>query len=203
MKLATLLVLIALISATAPAQTSSATATPDHPQSQPQQPAPAAPQQPPSAAPAAKADDVKSMDSIIAAVYNVISGAAGQKRDWDRFQSLFIPGARLIPTFKRRDASVYTTRVLSPEEFATANQRAVQEQGFFESEVARRTEQWGNISQVFSTYESRHAPGDPPFARGINSFQLMNDGQRWWIVTIFWEGESKEVPLTPEMLKSK
>ena len=146
--------------------------------------------------------DVKSAESIIHAVYDVISGPAGQNRDWNRFQSLFIPGARLIPTFKRPpDAPVFTTRVLSPEEFATNSQRAVQSQGFFEKEIARRTEQWGNIAQVFSTYESRHAAGDQPFARGINSFQLLNDGQRWWIVTIFWQGESKDVPLTPEFLK--
>lgn len=146
--------------------------------------------------------DVKSAESIIHAVYDVISGPAGQTRDWNRFQSLFIPGARLIPTFKRPpDAPVFTTRVLSPEEFATNSQRAVQSQGFFEKEIARRTEQWGNIAQVFSTYESRHAAGDQPFARGINSFQLLNDGQRWWIVTIFWQGESKDVPLTPEFLK--
>lgn len=136
-------------------------------------------------------------------MYDVISGPAGQKRDWDRFQSLFIPGARLIPTGKRPpDAPTFTARVLSPEEYVTNGQRAVQTQGFFEKEVARRTEQWGNIAQVFSTYESQHAAGDQPFARGINSFQLLNDGQRWWIVTIFWQGEIKDAPLTPEMLKS-
>lgn len=166
------------------------------------QPAPQA-QPPAPATPAAKPEDVKSMDSIIAAVYDVISGPAGQKRDWDRFQSLFIPGARLIPTFKRPpDAPVFSTRVLSPEEFATNSQRAVQTQAFYEKEVARHVEQWGNIAQVFSTYESRHAPGDQPFQRGINSFQLLNDGQRWWVVTIYWQGETKDVPIPPEFLKS-
>ena len=143
------------------------------------------------------------MDAIMAAIYDVISGPAGQQRDWDRFRSLFIPGARLIPTGKRPEATVYTARVLSPDEYVSRAQGAFSQQGFYEKEAARRVEQWGNIAQVFSTYESRHAPGDQPFARGINSFQLLNDGQRWWIVTIYWEAESKDVPLTPEMLKSK
>jgi len=188
-----MLVVLLLLSWFASAQTSAPQAAPPAPQAQPAAPA----------VPPAKPEDVKSMDAIIAAVYDSISGPAGQKRDWDRFQSLFIPGARLIPTFKRPpDAPTFSTRVLSPEEFATGSQRAVQTQGFFEKEIARHTEQWGNIAQAFSTYESRRAPGDQPFVRGINSFQLLNDGQRWWIVTIFWQGESKDVPLTPEMLKS-
>ena len=145
------------------------------------------------------------MDSIIAAVYDVISGPADKERDWDRFKSLFVPGARLIPTFKPPNSPTYMARVLTPDEFATRSGQGLKQSGtgFFEREVARRVEQWGNIAQAFSTYESRHAANDAqPFVRGINSFQLMNDGQRWWVVTIFWQGESKDVPLTPEMLKS-
>lgn len=152
--------------------------------------------------PAAKPDDVKSLDAIMHAVYDVISGPAGQARDWDRFKSLFIPGARLIPAFKRPTDTKWNTRVMSPEEFATNSQRAVQQQGFFEREISRKTEQYGQIAQVFSTYESRHAANDPePFVRGINSFQLLNDGQRWWVVTIYWQGETKDSPIPQEFLK--
>ena len=168
----------------------------------PQSAAPTPPAQP--AAPAAKPEDVKSMDSIIAAVYDVISGPADKERDWDRFKSLFVPGARLIPTVKPASSPTYIARVLTPDEFATRSGQGLKQSGtgFFEKEVARRVEQWGNIAQAFSTYESRHAANDAqPFVRGINSFQLMNDGQRWWIVTIFWQAESKDVPLPPEMLK--
>ena len=76
-------------------------------------------------------------------------------------------------------------------------------EGFFESELARRVEMYGSIAHVFSTYESRHAAGDKPFARGINSFQLLNDGKRWWVVTIYWQAETPENPLPKEYLKSK
>jgi len=152
--------------------------------------------------PAAKPEDVKSIDAIMSAVYDVISGPQGQQRDWNRFKSLFIPGARLIPTFKRQGDTKWSTRVLSPEEFSTNSQRAVQQQGFFEKEISRKTEQWGQIAQVFSTYESRHAANDPqPFVRGINSFQLLNDGERWWVVTIYWQAETKDNPIPAEFLK--
>lgn len=194
-----MLVVLLLLSGLAFAQSP----TPQAAQAAPQ-PSQAAPQAQP-APPAAKPEDVKSMDSIIAAVYDVISGPADKERDWERFKSLFVPGARLIPTVKPPNSPVYIARVLTPDEFATRSAQGLKQggTGFFEREAARRVEQWGNIAQVFSTYESRHAANDAqPFVRGINSFQLMNDGTRWWIVTIFWQGENKDVPLTPEMLKS-
>jgi hypothetical protein len=60
--------------------------------------------------------------------------------------------------------------------------------GFFEREIGRREDRFGNIVHVFSAYESLHTPSDPqPFARGVNSIQLFYDGTRWWIVTVLWD----------------
>ncbi|MEP6568484.1 MAG: hypothetical protein ABJC10_01820 [Acidobacteriota bacterium] len=153
------------------------------------------------APPAANPADVASIDSIIAAVYNIISGPAGKKRDWDRMRSLFIPGARLVPTGPRPDGS-YASRVLAVDEYIGRASGFFEVEGFFEKEAARVTEQFGQIAHLFSTYESRHAPDDAkPFQRGINSIQLMNDGKRWWIVTIFWEGEDDKTLLPDKYLK--
>jgi len=135
------------------------------------------------------ADDVASLDAIIAALYDVISGPAGQQRDWNRFRALFAPGARLIPTVYRAD-SVPSLRVWDPDQYIATVGPRLESGGFFEREIARRTERYGGVVQLFSTYESRRAAADPaPFARGINSIQAFFDGKRWWIVTIFWEGE--------------
>jgi hypothetical protein len=151
--------------------------------------------------PAANPSDVASMDAIIAAVYDVISGPAGKKRDWDRMRSLFIPGARLIPTGPRQSGG-FGSRVLTVEDYITRSSELLEKEGFFEKEISRETDSFGQIAQVFSTYESRHKIDDAkPFARGINSIQLMNDGQRWWIVTIFWQGESEKAPLPEKYLK--
>jgi hypothetical protein len=139
--------------------------------------------------------DVESIEAIVAAAYDVISGPAGKKRDWKRERSLFISGARLIRTAvdagsndvdlapQVLDVDAYIARVESY--FATT--------GFYEKEVARRVEQFGQIAHVWSTYESRHDPNDAePFMRGINSIQLFNDGSRWWILTIYWQHESRQ-----------
>jgi hypothetical protein len=143
---------------------------------------------------------VDSIEHIIAAVYDVISGPAG-KRDWDRFRSLFYPGARLIPS-SRNDKGVITARVLTPEQYMERGQAFFEKEGFFEKSVANRVESWDHLAHVWSTYESRHAKDDAkPFARGINSFQLLNDGSRWWIVTIYWEAEDAAHPLPEKYLK--
>jgi len=153
------------------------------------------------ATPAANPADVASIDAIIAAVYNVISGPAGKKRDWDRMRSLFVPGARLIPTGPRQ-AGGYGSRVLTIDEYIERSSGFFEKEGFFEGEAARQIEQFGQIAHAFSTYESRHSPEDArPFQRGINSIQLMNDGKRWWIVTIFWQGEDEKTPLPEKYLK--
>ena len=140
------------------------------------------------------------MDAIVAALYDVISGPAGQKRNWDRFRSLFVPGARLIPTGRRQTGEVLS-RVRTPEEYIQGSSPLLEQNGFFEKEISRRTEKFGNIAHLFSTYESRHKADDAkPFARGINSIQLMNDGKRWWVVTVFWDSERPDNPLPARYL---
>ena len=151
-------------------------------------------------APRARIEDVSSMDAIVAALYDVISGPAGQKRDWDRFRSLFVPSARLIPTL-RQPSGEFGTRTYSVDGYASAVGGSLENSGFFEKEVARQTETFGNIAQLFSTYESRRGGADPkPFARGINSIQLMNDGSRWWIVSVYWQAERADNPIPSKYL---
>lgn len=152
---------------------------------------------------AASSADVASIDAIMKAVYDVISGDAGQKRDWDRFRTLFHKDARMIPSGKNKEG-VVNARVLSTEDYIARAAPVMEKDGFFEREIARRVDQYGNIAQVFSSYESFHKKDDKtPFARGINSFQLLNDGTRWWVITIYWQNESPENPIPKQYLKSE
>ena len=150
--------------------------------------------------PEADPEDVASMDAIIAALYDVISGPAGEKRDWDRFRSLMAPQARLIPTGRGQNGVGY--RMLTPDEYVTQAGATLEQRGFFEVEAARTTEEFGQIAHAFSTYESRWKLDDEePFDRGINSIQLLNDGSRWWVMNIFWAAESSGLTLPDRYLK--
>lgn len=146
------------------------------------------------------ATDVESVDGIVAALYDVISGAAGQSRNWDRMRTLFIPEARLIPTGKRPDGTA-VRRVLSVEDYIKASGPNLEKNGFFEIEIGRKMEQYGGIVHIFSAYESKRTLADEkPFMRGINSIQLWNDGKRWWIVNIFWQSETPDTPIPEKYL---
>lgn len=160
--------------------------------------APLAAQQ--AAPPPARPEDVSSVDAIMRAVYDVISGPAGQQRNWDRMRSLFLPGARLIPTGKTPDGK-HVARVWSVEEYIANAGPRLEEMGFFEREIGRVQEQYGNIVHLMSAYDSKRKADDAqPFARGVNSFQLFNDGSRWWVVTIYWEGETPDTPIPARFL---
>ena len=137
----------------------------------------------------AKSEDVASIESIVNALYDVISGPAGKKRDWGRMRSLFAPDGQMSVVSPTRSGGV-GRRALTVDEYIKASGPFLEERGFFEKEASKRVERFASIAHVFSTYESRHKAEDPkPFQRGINSIQLWNDGKRWWIQTVMWQGE--------------
>jgi hypothetical protein len=95
-------------------------------------------------------------------------------------------------------------RSMTLEDYISASGPFLEKKGFFENEIGRKTEQYGNIVQVFSTYESRNTKEDAkPFMRGINSFQLWNDGKRWWVINILWESETSETPIPEKYIGTK
>jgi hypothetical protein len=155
------------------------------------------------AAPTALPADVGSVDGVIAALYDVISGPAGKPRDWNRLRSLFAPQGKLVAVGMRPDGSSPAT-VMTVDDYIARVTKPFNDAGFHETELARGSDSFGQIVHVFSTYESRHAPGDAkPFQRGINSIQLYHDGRRWWIVNLLWHAEGDQHPLPERYLKSR
>jgi hypothetical protein len=155
--------------------------------------------------PAAKPEDVKSPEAILSVVYSIISGGKGHARDWDRMRSLFVPDARLIPAVAAapvNGGAVHSDAIfLTVDGYIERSNGRLTSDGFFEHSIHNETEQFGNIVQVWSTYESRHNPEDAaPFARGINSFQLLKDGDRYWVVNILWDSELPTKPIPAKYL---
>ena len=143
---------------------------------------------------------VKTLDDTLETLYAVISGEKGEARDWELFNFLFHPDAQLIPTVKNEEGK-YVARYMSPEDYVETSGAWLVENGFFEKEIHRKVDVFGNITQVFSTYESFKSEKDAaPFMRGINSIQLLNDGHRWWVINIYWTQETEENPIPSEYL---
>lgn len=143
---------------------------------------------------------VQSLDSTLHNLYAVISGEKGVKRDWDLFRYLFHADAKLIPSGKNKEG-VIGARFMSPDGYVNSSGSYLEENGFFEKEIFREVDTFGNITQVFSTYESyRSEKDEKPFARGINSIQLLFDGNRYWIINIYWMAENADNPLPEKYL---
>jgi hypothetical protein len=145
---------------------------------------------------------VSSVDAILAALYGSVSGPPGP-RDWDRVRSLFAPGAFVAPVEHPADGGA-RARIMAIEAFIERSSRNVAREGFYEKEIARRAEAFGSIVHVFSTYEARHSPDDPrPFRRGINSIQLLKDGNRYWVVSVYWDTERDGAPIPDHYLPAR
>jgi hypothetical protein len=148
----------------------------------------------PIAAQTASSSDGASVDAIVAALYASVSHDASTEPNWERMRAIFLPVGMLIPPKPARD-DIFT--VLDVDGFEARVQKANaaakakgESSSFFEKEIARKSDCFGNICQIFSTYEARRAPSDEkPFVRGINSIQLVRDGKRWWIASVIWDTE--------------
>jgi hypothetical protein len=149
--------------------------------------------------PAPSAEDVNSLDAILRAIYKVISGPAGD-RDWQRFRSLFLPQARFTQVGKQPGGATFVIS-WGVDEFVRDAGIIFTKEPFYENAIVNHSESYGNMTQVFSSYESRHAPSEKPFERGINSVQLLNDGTRWWVISIAWDSERADNPLPKKFAK--
>jgi len=151
--------------------------------------------------PTARNADVATPAAVMKASYEAISGPPGQNLNLDRFRSLFVPQAQLI-SVSRKDGAA-TTHTMTIKEFAEMANGLIGRDGHIEHEIAERVETYGNIAEIWSSFESRRTPQDPHVVRGINSIQLMNDGKRWWITSAEWQHETPDLPLPAKYLSDR
>ncbi|WP_164008813.1 nuclear transport factor 2 family protein [Pyxidicoccus trucidator] len=139
--------------------------------------------------PAARPEDVASISGLMNALYDVISGPAGQARDWQRFRSLFYPGARMIPVRRAKAGAGPGISPITPDDYATWGVDFFNKHAFFEKETHRQVSGYGDLVNVLSAYETRDSASGAATAKGVNSLQLVFDGQRWWVMNIAWIDE--------------
>jgi hypothetical protein len=147
---------------------------------------------------APRPEDVSTLDGIMKAFYETISGPAGQPRQWGRDRTLYIPSVRFVAIEVRNGKVV--ANVMDHQTYVDQANEFFVRGGFFEREIHRVTKSFGNITQVFSTYESRLKADGPIVERGVNSIELFYDGNRWWIAAATWDSERPDNPIPKELL---
>lgn len=145
-------------------------------------------------------EDVSTLDSIVAAYYEVVSGPAGQARQWARDRTLYWPGIRFFQAGVKGNGAP-DIRVMTHQEYVDASNPGLVRRGFDEHEIHRVTHRLGNLAHIMSTYETRERPDGPLLARGVNSLDLVWDGTRWWITAASWADEQRGTPIPPELLR--
>ncbi len=148
---------------------------------------------------AARPADVATMDGIVAAYYDVITGRSGQPRQWSRDRTLYWPGIRFFAAGVKKDGTP-TVNVYTHQEYVDATNASLVRSGFAEREIHRTTQRMGNVAHVMSTYETRAVGTGPVTGRGVNSLDLYWDGTRWWITAASWDDERKDAPIPRELL---
>ncbi len=147
----------------------------------------------------ARAEDVGSIEGIVKASYEAISGGVGVARDWGRDRTLFDPNSRSVAVSVDAKTGVITTRANTEQDFADADDAWMVKNGFNERELAHVIKRYGNVATVLSSYEGKTADGKV-LTRGVNIFQLYFDGKRWWILSMVWDEERPGSPIPPELL---
>jgi hypothetical protein len=152
--------------------------------------------------PEPNAGDVASLDAIVASFYAASSAGPDQARSWDRLHSLFVPEGRFCAARPGAEGGAGVL-IMPVADYIAFNRAYFEKGGFIEKEVARRVEEFGNIAQVWSTYESRRRAEDAePYSRGIYSIQLLRSGARWAIVNVYWDFERPDNPLPDRYLRT-
>lgn len=137
--------------------------------------------------------DGRSPQSVVQALYEIVSGPAGAKKDWERMLRLFAPGA--LVTVTSHGAPGFLAAPQTPRQFADLNERLLGHRGFYEREIAHEVNAWGHMAHVYSSYETRDRPDGPVRVRGVNSLQLLHDGTRWCVLSITWDAETAAHPI--------
>mgnify|MGYP000123086571 CR=1 FL=1 len=156
------------------------------------------PKPPEAKRPQANPEDVRSPEAIVKAFHETLSGEKGEKRDWDRFRSLFLPDARIVATSRAGDAP--GRQAWTANEYIKEIGKELDDVKFQIKQLDSEKERFGDIAHVFSTFKETGTPIAKEFQRGLNSYQLWYDGKRWWIYSMLWHGEREDAPIPQKYL---
>jgi len=150
----------------------------------------------------ARPEDVSTIEGIVKASYETISGGVGVPRQWGRDRTLFAPSVRYISLSKNKAGEVHA-RTSDYQEYLNESDGFLVKEGFTEVELGREIKRFGNVATVLSSYEGKVQSTGKVVTRGVNIFSLYYDGKRWWIQTMLWDEEGQGNPIPAELLPGK
>ncbi len=149
---------------------------------------------------AANPNDVNSIEAIVKASYETISGGVGVPRQWGRDRTLYDPHVRFIAIGRDKKSGALVPQTSDEQGFADEADAFMVKEGFTERELGKEIHRFGNVATVLSSYEGKVASTGKVVTRGVNIFQLYFDGTRWWILSMAWDEERPDNPIPAGLL---
>jgi hypothetical protein len=146
----------------------------------------------------ARAEDVSTIEGIVTASYETISGGVGVPRQWGRDRTLFDPNSRSVAIHVNAKTGAIKTESMTEQDFADRSDASLVKDGFTERELKHVIKRFGNVATVLSSYEG--SASGRVLERGVNIFQLYFDGKRWWILSMVWDTERPDNPIAKDLL---
>jgi hypothetical protein len=146
----------------------------------------------------ARAEDVGTIEGIVTASYETISGGVGVPRQWGRDRTLFDPNSRSVAIHVDAKTGAIKTESMTEQDFSDRSDASLVKDGFTERELKHVIKRFGNVATVLSSYEG--SASGKVIERGVNIFQLYFDGKRWWILSMVWDEERPNNPIPKELL---
>ena len=141
--------------------------------------------------------EVTSITTIITAVYDLISGPAGE-RNWTKFKFLCLPNASFVSTKQTLEGKQEYFQG-NIDDYIKLIDPVLKKSDYYENEVERNVQTSDNIANVFSSFESTlFTTTGIVNQRGTNSFQLIYKNERWWIANVLWKNEPNIVTTEPK-----
>jgi hypothetical protein len=146
-------------------------------------------------------DDTTSVQNILDAYYDCISGPIGEKRDFNRFKNLFHSSASFTYSYWNKEQTKASTMVFKTVDEFIEKLDNLDKKGFYEYEIANTINEFGSVVQVFSTYTFKVEDKSIESKTGITSYEILFDGERYWIFSMFWTIESERFKIPEKYLK--
>ncbi|MGH9747978.1 MAG: nuclear transport factor 2 family protein [Candidatus Acidiferrales bacterium] len=151
----------------------------------------------------ARPEDVSTIEAIVKADYDCISGGVGAPRQWSRDLSLYDPHALSFSPYKDEKSGALTIWSPTAQEYADTVDAHFVKDGFIERELVHDIHRFGNVATVFSSYEGKLSSTGKDYTRGVNVYQLYFAGNRWWISSVSWDSADFLNSIPPELQPKK
>ncbi|SCZ00860.1 nuclear transport factor 2 family protein [Alkaliphilus peptidifermentans] len=132
----------------------------------------------------------KEIQYAIDKFYKIISGSAGERRNWNEFKSLFFSEDSSLASMKYNADKECITKGMDVESYIVGLCDFLKSNDFYEYGFNYEIKVIGSIASVYSEYAAKRKKEDSNIIKsGVNLVQLIHNGHEWKIHSMLWQDQ--------------